>query len=771
MKRLITILTIIYLIGFCIPFSLSLTGILPCDYTNDFIHQQLPFIYEYKNLITSGGFGWSWNTYLGDNALGAYSYYGILSPLNLLCALLPEGLIGLGYLAILYIRILLLGVCSFLYFKRMNVSVHNATLGGILYTFSSFFIINMTYGMFDEAMIMFPLLLLGIEYVLDKRHYSVPLLATITFATIALQYYFAVSSLICAYIYLICRIIAVKKYRSFSNLITPTSAIIYGIMMSAVILIPTALHIMGGNRGAIAQFPTFSEIILASLGHLLWAIIPKVTEGVPLSFIFGTLGSITIFIQIFGITFATIYSIRKKDWITLYLTIIAILYFTPLNGLFTFFTSFLYCRWGYCIILIMILATIKCIDQNIVTKKDANISIAASIAFLLFMTILTQYFLWKSGRGIGFNYRGIIELSLGLINFILLFQLTRTNARLHNRSVLYVTIASILNLTAGTWMLSRGNKIQSDGYDDVEKLREYVIKNHIPYNDIANSKYRTDILCHYFSNHNLFTNRPSITFYHSLFNKNITEFADYTANDNVWAETRIHIPRESLAALLSVKDVYRFDSFSDWERDYDHGLSYNRDLGNVKEYTFDYSIPMGMVYDSYITKSQLDSIRAADKDADLCLMMLDNIVIEDTDESEINKYLRKASINTDISLDSIARLRNKNTVDFTCDANGYRLMTNASTHPGMAFISTPRDDGFSAQIDGNPTKIFRVNIGMSGIITPPGKHEITVDYTAPGLKAGATITSISATILVIATLISSRRYRCRRDRRGGFWSH
>lgn len=180
---------------------------------------------------------------------------------------------------------------------------------------------------------------------------------------------------------------------------------------------------------------------------------------------------------------------------------------------------------------------------------------------------------------------------------------------------------------------------------------------------------------------------------------------------------------------------------------------------------------MGMVYDSYVTRSQLDSLRNADKEADLCLMMLDNIIIEDCDEAEIEKVLRKSAINTDITLDSITALRRQHTTDFKGTSKGYTITTRPDAPKGMVFISTPCDDGFTATIDGEPTKIYHANMGMSGIMVPAGKHTIEATYLAPGLKLGAIISGVMMAMLLIYTIISYRRYKCQRDTRDGSSSH
>ena len=46
-------------------------------------------------------------------------------------------------------------------------------------------------------------------------------------------------------------------------------------------------------------------------------------------------------------------------------------------------------------------------------------------------------------------------------------------------------------------------------------------------------------------------------------------------------------------------------------------------------------------------------------------------------------------------------------------------------------------------------KISRTNLGFTGIKVPAGKHEITLRYRYPGLKAGIAVTIIGLGLLVV----------------------
>ena len=85
MKKLITYIIVITFIGI-LPSLLQYGAFMSYG---DFANQQIPFIIETKRMFASGAPWWSWNTYFGDNFIGAYSFYTITSPFVWINCLFP----------------------------------------------------------------------------------------------------------------------------------------------------------------------------------------------------------------------------------------------------------------------------------------------------------------------------------------------------------------------------------------------------------------------------------------------------------------------------------------------------------------------------------------------------------------------------------------------------------------------------------------------------------------------------------------------------------
>lgn len=72
---------------------------------------------------------------------------------------------------------------------------------------------------------------------------------------------------------------------------------------------------------------------------------------------------------------------------------------------------------------------------------------------------------------------------------------------------------------------------------------------------------------------------------------------------------------------------------------------------------------------------------------------------------------------------------------------------------GIMVLSIPFQEGYKAYIDNIETEIHLVNKGYMGIIVPEGFHEISFEYTTPGLKIGIIISAGAAGIVCIIGLI------------------
>jgi len=61
----------------------------------------------------------------------------------------------------------------------------------------------------------------------------------------------------------------------------------------------------------------------------------------------------------------------------------------------------------------------------------------------------------------------------------------------------------------------------------------------------------------------------------------------------------------------------------------------------------------------------------------------------------------------------------------------------------------PCDDGFSASVDGKPTRIYEANLGLSAVFVKAGKHDIQFSFFPRGMKAGIVVSVLSLVLLLL----------------------
>ena len=57
--------------------------------------------------------------------------------------------------------------------------------------------------------------------------------------------------------------------------------------------------------------------------------------------------------------------------------------------------------------------------------------------------------------------------------------------------------------------------------------------------------------------------------------------------------------------------------------------------------------------------------------------------------------------------------------------------------------------GWRAEVDGEQSAIYPVNLIARGVIVPPGTHEIVMNYREPGVVGGALISALTLMLLFV----------------------
>lgn len=326
MKDNLIYLKISFLVILCVTIGIipvflnGYNGIVASDFTL----QQIPFILETKRMLASGQPWWSWNTMLGDNFIGAYSFYTLTSPFVWIATLFSADDIVWGIILIFYLKCICTASIAYAYFKRMDFPNALCVGGGLLYLLSSCFISNLRYFHFAEPMMMLPLLLIVLENTIDRRKYCFLQLTLVSTAIIFINFYFALSTFLIGFLYFIFRS---RSQHKLSGILFLKSfgCILYGALLCAVILLPAALHMKGVPRASVQtditsilgfDINSFKSLVTWLLNKLYYLIIPSVAEGFPSTLFYAkTYYSFAGFVPVIGLFPWFVMLLKLRNWI------------------------------------------------------------------------------------------------------------------------------------------------------------------------------------------------------------------------------------------------------------------------------------------------------------------------------------------------------------------------------------------------------------------------------------------------------------------------
>jgi len=342
-----------------LPFVISGKGILYIF--SDFNLQQIPFNILSNNSIKNGNVFWSWNTDLGSNFIGSYSFYTLGSPFFWISMIFPARMFPYLIAPLLILKFGFAGLTSFAYIQRFLTNKNYAIIGSLLYAFSGFQIGNMFYNHFLDVTVLFPLLLIALDgYLVNNRKV---IFAAVVALNALVNYEFFVGEIVFLLIYFICRTFAkdIKiTLRKFGVLLFES---LLGVGISAILLLPSLFHTLQIPR-AVKTIAGIKAIFYHPSIYLdLLKAILMPAEAVNRSIITPTSWTSTeAYLPLFGIVLvmAYLFSKHKKSWISV--TLISCLMFSVvplLNSSFYLFNGEYYSRWFYMPILLMALVSMK----------------------------------------------------------------------------------------------------------------------------------------------------------------------------------------------------------------------------------------------------------------------------------------------------------------------------------------------------------------------------------------------------------------------------
>ena len=379
------------LISFCTILPILIQSGWNLYMVGDYMTQQIPFIKESRRMFLSGTPFWSWNTFLGANYLGSYSFYVYGSPFFWPLVILPERFLGTGLAAMFVLKHGVAAWTAFLYLKKHVRSELYAAAGSFMYAFSFFSMDSTFYYHFLDVIALFPLVLYFTDEVLDNG--KTYLLFLVSLVNALVNYYFYIGTSIFFLIYLIVRVCSSEKYKFKDGF---RCLMFYGLggLASAVILLPSALTLLETDKATSSH----KNMLLAgvyAIPHIFKIIKGLIlpSEGIlssAVGFNYAQYCSTTAFLPLFGAFFwITELKGKSKTWSTRLMKICLLITIIPFgNGVFNLFSNMRYTRWWYCLVLILVLVSINVIENLQQSEEDPKPKYKFAVRLITILTFV-----------------------------------------------------------------------------------------------------------------------------------------------------------------------------------------------------------------------------------------------------------------------------------------------------------------------------------------------------------------------------------------------
>ena len=732
----------------------------------DFIEQQLPFILETRRILRGGLNSYSFNTFLGAPAVGSYAFYTLGSVFVWPLALLPKALIPFGISVMAMLKHAVCALTSFCYLRRMVRNERLALLGSVLYTFSSFTVVNTQFYHFLEVIAFFPLILLGMEDAMGE-HPRRGLPALFCGLNTLTNYYFMLSSALLAALYFAFRLFGAdwKPRRTAKNVFMLIFECGVGCALAGVLLVPSMLFMLSITRtGAGDTSVLMQHYSVSTLLERLRALVMPIESNVVHAY-YGdapSWASTAAYLPLFGLTGVLAAFAQKKNRPLkgLLLTLAVCSAVPVLCGAFALETNIAYTRWWYGLALMETLATLAALEDFDAHAWRVSFLLLTALTVLLTVPfLLPETWLSRMGRvgEILLNRRTgayassvfrVFSLSAALLGggamLFILCRKPRFGVTLALTCA--VAVAQYAGYIAfGDANLLSGGEAAGEGVYTLAEIAEPTLE--AAETPDLESWQRIDY-GKKIRNYGLLRGASSLTAFTSLRSSTVGRFVSL-AGFGYDESTTVCPPNGSAAlrAFLSVTAYYKLDDTPAPE-----SFVYDHDENGIAVYRNPNAVPMGFL------QTTCTGTHHQRMDAETVpTVMLAAVTLGDDDLAVYGERMQTLDVyNIPDWQTSAERLKQNACSSFETAADGFTARIDAK-EAGMLVFTIPFDKGFSATIDGQKAEIVNCDVAFMGVWLEAGEHEITFTYRTRGLTLGLLMSLAAAAMLGVYVFIARRR--------------
>ena len=768
-------------------------------YYGDFNVQQIPFYKTAHDTVRSGNVFWNWNTDLGANFIGSYSFYLLGSPFFWLTIPFPSSWVPHLMGPLLMLKFAFSSLTAYCYLRRFTRYTHNALIGALLYAFSGFSVYNIFFNHFHEAIVYFPLLLLTFEQFMCENRRGV--FGIMVFLCAVSNYYFFCGMAVFLIIYFIVKLISGAWKITLKRFGALAFEAIIGTCMAAFILVPSYFAVIGNSR-ATSYISGWGGILYSRpqvfLNIIQCFFFPPDNPARPVFFPDADIkwSSISGWLPVFGMTGVIAWlQTCKGTWQKRMFTVCAIMALVPfLNSAFYMFNYAYYARWFYMTILIMTLMTAQALERTDINWAAAlRWSIGITLAFTLIIGLYPTTYSKESGFG-GFglftdansdtdtiyHLRFWTECAISIVSLVVLtvFMFIRgtakkrssnesdgeylSNVRTHSplfwRGI--VAVICIITVIYSGCHIAWGKSHSYETDFIVYNLIESKGKINLDINDGE----RIDVYDG-MDNTGMFLGYPTIQAFHSIVPDSVFDYYDYVGVERT-VGSRPEVSAYQIRGLLSVRYLLDYagdsNSFSaDNGSTQMPGFEFVGTQNDFNIYENKYYVPYGFTYDYATTQSTVNSYY----DGNHAAVMMKAMILTDEQIKRYSGVLNQISDGSSLTgFDQNSYLRDcsklqKNVVSspLKIDNTGFTSEVSMSKD-NLVFYAVPYDKGWSVTVDGKEATVEKANVGFMAVYVEAGNHTVRFNYMTPGLTSGICV-SLAAFVIFAAYLVLTNKNR------------
>ncbi|MDE6733822.1 MAG: YfhO family protein [Oscillospiraceae bacterium] len=767
-----------YLKAFFVTMIMALVMFLPFViidggyfiFYGDYNAQQIPFFKQCVEAVHNGTFGWDWKTDLGANFFGSYTYYTLGSPFFWFMCLFPASWAPYLMMPLLCVKFGLFGLFAFIYIRRFVTKPQSALIGGILYAFSSFNLYNVFFQ-FQDAMIWFPLLLIGLEEaVINKRRGVFALAMAINCLA---NYFFFIQECVFLVIYFTVRYAVDPKFiLKLKDFFALAFECVVGVLIAGVLFFPSIYQVLDVPRSTNAlvnwHFLFFGDEQRYGLLVESFFFPPEIAaRNEMFKNANAKWSSVALYLPLFSMAgVLAFFKSVKKHWVKPLLLVCLLFAFIPgLNSAFTMFNNNYYTRWFYMPTLICCLATAYALEHKEVDLRFGLKATAAATLFITVIVLITPFTKKEALKVTGPEENNVIPrfmaityyplwIAIGVAIASLIAVLILLNYRKKTTPASFMSCATaltiIFSMVLGYYFIGCGRSIgPAVGRFNTMASAEFEIDD--------DEFYRIEGLDET-NNVNMFWGMSSLKSFTSIVPGSTFEFYELirpmSGNSARSVNSAPELDRYALRALTNVKYIMIPEDMTSRVSSIDklEIYDYYDTQGYYDIYKTDYALPMGFAYDEYYLTEDVKDNRRVDNLMVRAAVLTEEQADEYSDILEALTPYSSGNISVDEFKKDAQNRIDEGVLSFEVTKAGFNSMTNYDSEKLVCF-SVPWCRGWSATINGEPVKVDKINGGLIGVRVPKGECDISFSYETPYLKYGIIASAAGVVIFGVYMLL------------------